>query len=66
VLEARGELDSLEMVAASPLLQLHPGRYDAFVHDAPLLLSAAAGVEAFDRSLQQLLFESERQLLSWM
>ena len=66
VLEARSELDSLEVLAACPMLQLHPGRYQAFLRDVPQLLSAATGVEAFSRSLVHLLFEPERALLVWM
>jgi len=66
VLEARSELDTLESVAACPLLAAaqarHPGRYQRFLSEAPQLLSPATGVEAFHRRLQQLLFDSERQL----
>lgn len=62
LIEARTELDSLDSLAACPLLQRHPGRYQAFLAEAPQLLSAGTGVEAFQRRLQQLLFPGERQL----
>ncbi len=62
LIEARTELDALDSLAACPLLQRHPGRYQAFLAEAPQLLSAGAGVEAFQRRLQQLLFPGERQL----
>ncbi|KAL4425738.1 hypothetical protein ABPG75_009754 [Micractinium tetrahymenae] len=62
LIEARTELDALDSLAACPLLQRHPGRYQAFLAEAPQLLSAGTGVEAFQRRLQQLLFPGERQL----
>jgi hypothetical protein len=54
------------VLAACPLLQLHAGRYDAFLRDAPQLLAGGTSVEAFCRSLQHLLFQDDRQLLAWM
>lgn len=63
VLEARSELDSLDALAACPLLQLHPDRYQPFLQEVPLLLSAATSVGALHRRLQALLFPGEPQLV---
>ena len=63
VLEARSELDTLDVLAACPLLAAHPGRFQAFLGEAPQLLAAATSVAAFQVRLQQLLFARERQLL---
>jgi hypothetical protein len=65
VLECRSELDSLDTLAGCPLLQLHPGRYQTFLQDAPLMLAAATGVEAFQQRLVAALFGAEPQLRSW-
>jgi hypothetical protein len=65
VLEARSELDTLEALAACPLLAQRPQRAQAFLHEAPLLLSPATTLDAFGARLQQLLFPLERQLLAW-
>lgn len=65
VLEARSELDSLEALAACPLLQLHPARFQPFLQDAPQLLSAATSVQQLHARLQQLLFPGEPQLRPW-
>jgi hypothetical protein len=65
VLEARSELDSLEALAACPLLAQRPQRAQRFLHEAPLLLSPATTLDAFGARLQQLLFPQDGQLLAW-
>ena len=65
VLEARSELDSLEGLAACPLLAQRPQRAQRFLHEAPLLLSPATTLDAFGARLQQLLFPQDGQLLAW-
>ena len=65
VLETRGVLDSLDAVAACPLMQQHAAQYEPFLQDAPLLLSAATAADEFGRRLAAALFAGDRHLLAW-
>ena len=64
VLEAREELDSLEELAACPLVAANPRHYAAFFREAPCLLAPGTGLAAFQARLQELLLPEYPHLLA--
>lgn len=65
VLDTREELDSLEELAASPLIACNPAPYLAFFHAAPSLLAPGTTLAAFQRLLLELLLPDEHHLLAF-
>ena len=59
VMEAQAELDSLDEVAACPLVQAHAPKFAVFFAAAPNLLRPSTSVEQFAVDLTGLLFPDQ-------